>query len=949
MDQFQHLHNLNIHSSCRACLENLNDMHHNIFEIPDLQRKLTVCISLPVEPGDGLPTSLCEPCHTKIDDFYDFHQMCTLARQKFMDYINSEKKPSTMQLALDSDNLPTDIVTFKEEAKKEQEESSISNDECLEFDAAELANVKNQDDSSSQDEEESEDDHDQQVIKYHESDDDNSIIDNSQLNENEDNKPDEKKTKASSENVIVLGCKICKKTFKKEETFTAHMRVHAGLKPFPCQQCDKSYARRSRLKLHVDTKHEGVTAEKFPCTEPGCDRIMCSKQTLRKHIKDIHNSTGAKTTSQPYICEECGKVLTSLATLKNHRFLHTGQQPPHECPQCFKRYITKNKLKEHMNRHAGIRNFVCPHCGAKKSTRTELKTHINYHTKEKTYPCQFCGTVFNSIGNYSRHKRIVHEGIKDYPCSYCDKSFGKAETRKHHEMTHTGERPHECNICHKKFIQPVALKKHKKIHLKAIAGQPDWCLFVYKQVACKVNKMERFRDIQNYDIHSSCRTCLESTKEIKYSIFAISDLQKKITVCTSLPAEPDDGYPTNLCEPCYIKIEDFFNFQQMCISTRKRYQMFIDSEKKLYKTELGDDANDLSTDLIQFTEPKEEKEDSYECSEFPEDDISNAKRQDDSSSDNDRDESDDDEPIVKYRVSNKDISSKDRKVNENAKTSEEIKSFSSKINLECKICKKIFMNSDTFEEHMRTHEGLKPFACEQCDKSYARPGRLKVHIRVKHEGKPFSCPEPGCNKTLCTKQTLDKHIAELHSETNVNNGIKTKQLYICEECGKVLKGLSTLKNHMFLHSGQPRPHACPQCHKRYMTRCKLKDHMNRHAGIKNFVCPHCGAKKSSRSELKNHINYHTKEKTYPCQICDMVFNNIVNYSRHRRVVHEGIKNFKCSYCEKSFGKSETRKHHEMTHTGERPHECKICHKKFIQIVSLKKHQKVHLNAEGNNL
>lgn len=113
---------------------------------------------------------------------------------------------------------------------------------------------------------------------------------------------------------------------------------------------------------------------------------------------------------------------------------------PFHCQLCPRKYVTKHKLKEHMMRHEGIKNHVCPVCGLKKTTLNELKVHLNYHTREKLYPCKICPSVFTSVGNMSRHYKIVHCGIKAYACTHCDRSFGKSETLKHHVMTHTGER-----------------------------------------------------------------------------------------------------------------------------------------------------------------------------------------------------------------------------------------------------------------------------------------------------------------------------------------------------------------------------------------------------------------------------------------------------------------------------------------------------------------------------
>lgn len=128
-------------------------------------------------------------------------------------------------------------------------------------------------------------------------------------------------------------------------------------------------------------------------------------------------------------------------------------------------FATSYKLKEHIMRHDGIKNFVCPTCGLRKTTGHELRTHMKYHTDDK-YPCTLCSIVFSRPANMKRHMRVVHCGVKAYPCPHCDRSFGKAETLKHHVMTHTGERPQVCKVCDKRFIQAIALKTHMKTHNK---------------------------------------------------------------------------------------------------------------------------------------------------------------------------------------------------------------------------------------------------------------------------------------------------------------------------------------------------------------------------------------------------------------------------------------------------------------------------------------------------
>uniref|UniRef100_A0A182J9Y1 C2H2-type domain-containing protein n=1 Tax=Anopheles atroparvus TaxID=41427 RepID=A0A182J9Y1_ANOAO len=68
-----------------------------------------------------------------------------------------------------------------------------------------------------------------------------------------------------------------------------------------------------------------------------------------------------------------------------------------------------------------------------------------------------------------------------------------------------------------------------------------------------------------------------------------------------------------------------------------------------------------------------------------------------------------------------------------------------------------------------------------------------------------------------------------------------------------------------------------------------------------------------------------------------------NLATHVKTVHQKLAPFKCTHCNRSFGKKESLKRHIMTHTGERPHECTTCGKRFIQLVALQSHARVHNN------
>ncbi|KFQ26070.1 Zinc finger protein 721, partial [Mesitornis unicolor] len=45
-------------------------------------------------------------------------------------------------------------------------------------------------------------------------------------------------------------------------------------------------------------------------------------------------------------CPECGKVLTSKATLADHRRIHSGEKP-YPCPECGKSFAASKALGKH--------------------------------------------------------------------------------------------------------------------------------------------------------------------------------------------------------------------------------------------------------------------------------------------------------------------------------------------------------------------------------------------------------------------------------------------------------------------------------------------------------------------------------------------------------------------------------------------------------------------------
>jgi len=179
------------------------------------------------------------------------------------------------------------------------------------------------------------------------------------------------------------------------------------------------------------------------------------------------------------------------------------------------------------------------------------------------------------------------------------------------------------------------------------------------------------------------------------------------------------------------------------------------------------------------------------------------------------------------------------------------------------------------KEHLEAKHTRGGSKCEFCLKRIFSEGALIVHKARYHGGEwPFKCPL--CGKGAQSSPFLDHHVRTVHggNQTDKTTNKKTDLPPIaipsflqCDQCPLTFPSRKRLNRHKNSeHKGLGR-FICETCGKSLKGQVSLKVHMKSHSGIKSEICDVCGKSFVSIQTLRSHKLLHSKEKRYKCHIC----------------------------------------------------------------------------------
>ena len=228
-----------------------------------------------------------------------------------------------------------------------------------------------------------------------------------------------------------------------DDDFENENDVHDEIKNFGCQLCNEKFHNGSKLKKHIDEKHNKEKNFEFQEAQLLADEIEENIEIndidigddLEKN-EDIFNDTDHKddkidkeneASKEPFKCLNCDKEYTlkhsfrsKLERLKFHKGVHTFLKV--KCRFCGKELRSQASLTQHERTHTGEKPFSCEHCEKSFTSIDALKKHNNTHSDEKPYQCRTCGKMFKSRLGFELHEK-QHSTENQIKCNHCEKTF----------------------------------------------------------------------------------------------------------------------------------------------------------------------------------------------------------------------------------------------------------------------------------------------------------------------------------------------------------------------------------------------------------------------------------------------------------------------------------------------------------------------------------------------
>ena len=719
-----------------------------------------------------------------------------------------------------------------------------------------------------------------------------------------------------------------------------------------CPYCRKKLSRKS-FKRHMVVQHsknpdELLADDPFDKSETETKCILCdtsfdgeSRVTdMRQHIRDFHGD------QESFSCEYCQKEFVNIRGLEKHLKLNRCQpknklEKPFKCDYCDVKFSNYHSITVHLKKNR-CRNYQIEENGEVKISTNKIP--ISVPTRRLDIPCKVCHEVFEDRQTLRKHVFENHKEIQMFQCDICEMAFPRRETLsmhmkfKHKVMgfakSYEKEKVYKCPVCERDYIAFKTLKLH-------ISHKHP-----YEMDAI----LEKLNQMQAEDF-------IELSPEVKNEV--IDDDSKSNEKPQPQLLSYVDYFP---CEQC----QDL-NFQTISELDEHVPKNHPESEKCEFCGKWFDNFVSMRSHKGKI----HQRYIRFQCSKCGETFRS-------------------EKEALKHVDQHEHVGEKleqIKQLNEKMFETDEMSDRKSE-----KACiERIYVEALKFSE------------CLKCNKSYSCWVDIRYHCQTAHpeeseqlleqikqlNDEMFQTEEISVEKSA---EKLDESENGLVSDQEPSSekldqpNIKKEtpeikdELNQCEFCGETQANAEDHISH--LKSDHKMKEVCEECFKTFQTPQSLKRHrVVIHNFVQRYKCDLCD--NVTKSEYLAKCHFKTKHpgqipkysaikqeaaiNEVKCEICNQVFKDSWRLKSHKERIHDKIKRFECSICQRQFScRKSVVKHNLAFHEGSeehtiylsdhflnksthKPFSCPVCNTGFGDHKSLSNHIKKFHKAQASDL
>ena len=505
------------------------------------------------------------------------------------------------------------------------------------------------------------------------------------------------------------------------------------------------------------------------------------------------------------------------------------------------------------------------------------------------YTCDICDKSFSKKPLLMRHKKVIHDGIKDHKCSTCGKKFALPYYLRHHiRFHHLQLKDFKCEICSIKYSHKHLLKKH---YFESHSTMLDENMILEKLRKCS----RLSNQVNSSEKKFQCDKC---KKKFRYEEIYENHRQACFSVGKKHIASSKLGPENEIFLSCKCCNKRFFNASKF-----QNHIKYMKNNIKFRKHTRGASSNSI---LCEFCDKKFKNKNSLRAHRH--------------------------QYHIKSHSSSILLAKEEMENTFGRKIREDLKKLS------CEFCKMTFTHEKSYQEHKENCRGLKCntclvdrtfnswaalyahswkcsenpatkvqqhddfIKCKFCDKKFSNRKKFQKHERG-NSCKALKCDI--CDMKFETRIALNKHYPEQCFSTSTQNNheqilniVNKENHNYCDSCDKSFSQSNDLKEHInIVHNGQEYV-KCDLCEESFsfadIFAGKLKRHINVvHNDQKDHKCDFCGKTFDFKITLDNHMwmdhSGFAKEA--------IKLNNSPKISKNQKVVTKKVEPYKCEFCD----------------------------------------------------